>query len=242
MIDSTKRSIANQIRRVLTERSWSAAQLAREAGVSPSTITRALDPAVAFVPSTRTLEKLSRYFSSHNEEFKSGISTNAGAALSGFDSLYRHISDVSGKYNLAPIVGIIQPGTWELIGEDVSGIISEIETNDHLRISAPGIPSGVVTFRFRSRRPDADFRDGDLILVELYDPATPIASGELILLRRNLIPMALSEMTLATAVPAIDGVIGLSRDGSGERLFPAARDDMTSTIVGTVRGSLRVLS
>ena len=55
---SARTRIASQIRMTLARSGWSAAELARKAGVSPSTITRVLDDDGRFTPSTRTLERL----------------------------------------------------------------------------------------------------------------------------------------------------------------------------------------
>lgn len=55
---SARERIASQIRATMAARGWSAARLAREAGVAPSTITRALDDGGRFVMSNRTLEAL----------------------------------------------------------------------------------------------------------------------------------------------------------------------------------------
>lgn len=53
-----KKDVAEIIAQALKDRGWSAAKLAREAGVAPSTITRALDMSVKFIPSTRTMNRI----------------------------------------------------------------------------------------------------------------------------------------------------------------------------------------
>ncbi|MFZ4165202.1 hypothetical protein [Brevundimonas sp. NPDC058933] len=56
--EDMKEPVIRMIRTIMEETGWSASRLAREAQLSPSTITRALDPNSAFVPSRVTVSKL----------------------------------------------------------------------------------------------------------------------------------------------------------------------------------------
>jgi len=58
MDGGAQKSVRDWIQGVLDRQGWSAGRFAKKAGVAPSTVTRALDPAYEFVPSTRTLAKL----------------------------------------------------------------------------------------------------------------------------------------------------------------------------------------
>lgn len=65
MADDLREAGAELIRSICAQRGWSSARLAREAGVAPSTLFRALEPNGKFVMSTRTKAKIEAFADGH---------------------------------------------------------------------------------------------------------------------------------------------------------------------------------
>lgn len=89
------------IRSVMNAREWSAARLAKEAGVAPSTITRALDPNGQFMPSMRTIQKI--------VPLAVYARIDAVDEVQKVEDAYRRQISEAG---LIPFAGEVQPGHW----------------------------------------------------------------------------------------------------------------------------------
>jgi SOS-response transcriptional repressor LexA len=104
---STKRASAAMIRLVMTKLDISAAQLARRAGIAPSTITRALDPNIRFTPSARTMARIGAV--------AGGADPDAAPPLALRDD---SVPEMKSRLRRVPVLGEVRAGAWLEIAED----------------------------------------------------------------------------------------------------------------------------
>ena len=246
MSDESKSRVAAVLRRALERRRWSAARLAREAGVSASTITRALDPSIAFVPSTRTLEKLSPFL---DEEVLESAEMSDEATLA-FQKIQRKALEFNHQaslikprgaalapLNAIPLVGPVSPGLWKEVS--YTPVVDPLHDMGFLWISAPGFPSEAVAFEFSTDRHDAEYRDADYLIVDRGQDGERLITGDVAVVYRELKSPHLEECTLAD-VELADGVLVLHTRGPNPEaldLHPGAnpRTSIAGPVVATIR-------
>lgn len=113
IVEDAQRDLTTEyIRAVMEYHGWSAAELARRAGVAPSTITRALDPEVKFVPSSRTMTKIR----AASEELSVADYLRKLTAES--PGLAKFVSRLDTRVRRVPVLGEVRAGAWLEVPED----------------------------------------------------------------------------------------------------------------------------
>lgn len=106
MSNELRDQTAQIIRSIMEQQGWSASQTAREAGLSPSTLTRALDEDSPFTPSSATLQKLMQLALKMRNE-------SADEYWSTLDDVSRtatRLALVTGEP--IPVAGAVEWGAW----------------------------------------------------------------------------------------------------------------------------------
>lgn len=164
-----KEGIPHLIRTLLTDENWSAARLAREMGVAPSTITRILNPNSKFTPSTQTIEKLFKVVKDYRVDL-----VNENLALLG-EKVDRETNS-----DWIPVHGYVQAGRW----------VTNYELRDQLRpngvLRDPALPEGrLEVFEVTDDATDLAFPAGTLLVVQT-DKEFPTYVGDIVVIRRRV--------------------------------------------------------
>lgn len=205
MSDSVKDQLASIVRKVMADRRWSASQVAREAGVAPSTITRALDPASSFVPSGRTLEKVAKVYVApiiavRDEEVAANVAQARKATR-----------DAMVEIRALPVLGVVEQGAWR-------GNFTSSGGGLHVPIiDDQWIDDPVGAYRIEGAHTDREFKPGTIIIVN-WDLKDGFFEGDITLLRRtaDLPSGRMFELTLWDVLAEEGGLKIAPRTTAGE--------------------------
>ena len=135
-----------------------------------------------------------------------------------------------------PIVGKINPGVWLAYGRAIRDFkVSEDES--HFLIYHSAVPHNAVAFTFDGGN-DREFEQGDTLLVDISGGAGAIRDGDLVVVRRSLIPMGLEESSIAVAAVADEQLSLVSREDRAELPLTVDANPQTS-VVGPIRALIR---
>lgn len=174
MTSELRDQTAQIIRTIMKQEGWSASQTAREAGVSPSTITRALDEKSPFTPSAATLHKLMQLT----------LKIRNDAA----DSYWRTLDDVTQQdarraiSNGAPIpvAGLVEWGAWR------DTIQQKPHTGRHISLyDSSWISKDVTIYEIADDVSDPIYKAGTFLVVGSHKQET-IYDQDIFLCRRIL--------------------------------------------------------
>lgn len=104
--DLSRDQIIRMIREIMEHYGWSASRLARESNISPSTITRALDPNSPFVPSRATVARIVPHLVGVSKDLA------AQAAEATVEARYLQSAVMHATEGTLPVIGTIRQGVW----------------------------------------------------------------------------------------------------------------------------------
>ena len=171
MDDAIRTQVAATIEALMKANSWSATRLAKEAGVAPSTITRALDPKSSFTPSGSTLNKITLLVArDSNDKFKQIIDLD-GQIASARTEFYK-------KNGSMPVVGDIEAGAWR------DTAFNRERPNQTVSIlEADWLGRDLVAFKIVGDKTDRDYPDGTIVIV---DRKPDLKEGDICIMRRSV--------------------------------------------------------
>lgn len=195
------------IESVMKGRGWSAARLAREAGVAPSTITRALDPDGAFMPTLRTIQKI--------------IPLVVQARIDSVDAILaasRDAGQALNKSGLIPYGGEIRPGHWV-------DIARERVNPRPVMIRDENLPEGdLIGMKIVGDAYEPEMPNGSWVIVQPNGPkGLPLYDGDIAVLRRRVDTTleSLIETTLWDVIVPEGGEIDAAPRGDTANRSPA---------------------
>lgn len=170
--DLVKQMMADIIKGIMEDNGWSAARLAKEAGVAASTVTRALDMSVKFVPSSRTMGRLNAARwkgAQYPPEIREIAAVHENAP--------RNI-DAQPVRRRIPISGEVRAGAWIEIPDDPT-------VTDWLYFDDPEFKNvRVYALRVVGNSMDRLYPDGTTVLVaDATD--TGVFEGDIVVVRRS---------------------------------------------------------
>lgn len=183
-----KEPIAKVIRAVMETQGWSGAQVAREAGVAPSTITRALDPETEFVPSSRTVAKVM------------GLAHRLRLRSTG--KIYAIRDQLAHSFETTGVIiklGEIKPGHW--IDDRFA-----FPPTPEIVLKDPRIQSSALSiYTIEAEGIDRDFPKGTMLIVEPVEESA-LLEGDIVVLRQRIdsLVTAAFELSLWDVVPPLD--------------------------------------
>lgn len=222
-----KENVVNLINVILRDQKWSAARLAREVGVSPSTITRALNPETKFVLSARTISKLVEIVGKLRIEAIDDAMATHGSLLQALSALPK------APIQPIPIRGEIRAGAW------VDHHLIRSKNYDFAFFHDPDWPNEVHAFKISGELTDRDYPEGTLVFCA-PTKENSLVIGDIVVMRRRIDTVFDSkfETSLWDVSAEDNGAVFKSRSKSEGKPVdfraPAVRD--TIDYIGTVVG------
>lgn len=170
----TKADLVRLVSAALRVKKWSGAKLAREIGVAPSTVTRALNPDIPHLMSASSISKLVRIVA----ESRSDLEEKIGGHL-------REMSEIGAlrattTVTPIPILGNIQPGAW------LDARLIKPTPGHVVYIRDPAWPKeGLAAFEVVGKSSDREFSEGTIVVVLECDKSLARA-GDIVLIRRQV--------------------------------------------------------
>lgn len=173
MAELLKEHVVRMITLIMSGKGWSATRLAKEAGVSPSTITRALDPKNPFMPSGTTISKLVPILADDTIRMKDDLLSKEGEIASLFTE------DLKAKTGHIPVIGTVQAGVWT----DSAFQLTFEATRNVAIIDQRWADRNVFAFQVAGQNTDREFKDGSILLLEDW-PENDVRIGDIVVMRR----------------------------------------------------------
>lgn len=166
--------MARAVRMVMDHTGQSASQVARKAGVAPSTITRLLDPDGKFVPTNATVQKLGRLLHQHTVDQGRNVA-EAHRDVHRAESLVR-MTRLEG----VPLVGQIRAGAW----------IERAKASEQKPSTVPFVdrswPEGsIVAYEMADGVTDPAIPKGGFVFVNLNTKPGEVRVGDRVLIQRR---------------------------------------------------------
>lgn len=204
--DDIREVMARSVRLVMKHTGQSASQIARAAGVAPSTVTRLLDPDGKFVPTNATVQKLGKMLREHAID----RSRNVVEA-------HRDMHRAQSQENLTrlqgvPLVGQIRAGAWIEQKRAVEQVSPDI-----LPFLDRTWPAGsIVAYEMGDDASDPAIPKGAYVFVNVDDRSYDVGSGVRVLLQRR------AEFRGSTKVEI--ALWQVERNSAGEAFFQSRAD------------------
>lgn len=181
-----------EINDVLHFTNWSAARLAREIGVAPSTITRALDPSTAYSPSTRTMQRLRKLASDLSDDLK-------GESIAKYQADIVEIRADAHRQGRIPVMGTLQNEVWRHVSDNS-------EPKEFLNIFEPRYGDRpLFALKVEGRETDREFDDGVYVIV-VPTKFAALFEGDVVVVRYV---SNSRQMTVLMDLEATDGAVGI---------------------------------
>ena len=206
MADVLRDQVADMIGRIMKHYGWSASRLAKEVGVAPSTITRALDPKSSFTPSGATVNKIVPMLAKITVEQGNKIVDLQGDIADRYTELFKGTGSL-------PVVGDIEAGVWK------DGAFNVGKPEQLVAIIDPSWSGrSLVAYRIVGDHTDKEFASGSIVIVD-KDPKN-MREGDICVLRRKVhfLGSAKFETTLWNFEMVDDDVVALPRVVGGPAL------------------------
>lgn len=225
----TKEHVVELVRVILRNKGWSAARLAREIGVAPSTITRALDPEVQFLPSARTLNKLVAIVRLVRMDL-------VDTKLDIYSGMQGDLQKTGAMRGAAPLVGEIRSGAWY----DDSQLKVGFTSVDWVHVADSEYKGQELSaYRVVGSDTDQEYDHGTIVIVA---PAPVLYEGDVVVLRRRVDTFleSLFETALWSVATDEAGPLLTSRAKIREPEMPAVDErvwSLSAEILGVVVSS-----
>lgn len=189
---------ARVVRMIMDHTGRSASQLAREAGVSPSTLTRLLDENGKFVPTNTTVQKINRMLNQH-------VKVIGREAADAHAEIHRqHSKARMMRLEGIPIVGEIKAGAWIKRPK-----AAEQQPPQILPLVDRSWPVGsIVAYQMADDYSDPTIPKGANVIINVDDKGPEFPIGTRVLLQRR------AEIHGGTMVELALWEVGLGEDGA----------------------------